>query len=275
MSRYMWLHLLPSKDHAPAAIKNFQAAVEVESGRKLKVLRIDRGGEFTSAEFGVYCTNRGVQRQLTAPYSPQQNGVVERWNQSIVGMARSMLKSKNLLGIFWGKAVATATFILNHAPTCALQGMTLYEAWHGEKPVVHFLHTFGCIAHVKDTRPGLKKLDDRSRRTIFIGYEPGSKANCYDPATKRVVISREVVFEEAAKWKGETEPEASTDDTEPFTARYDVKHVVAGTAPEPQSPPMLATPSTPTAPSPAPIEFATPPEDADLDADHDAEPSTR
>ncbi|WVZ56480.1 hypothetical protein U9M48_007001 [Paspalum notatum var. saurae] len=202
MSRYMWLRLLSSKDQAPAAIKNFQAAVEVESGRKLKVLRTDRGGEFTSVEFGEYCANRGVQRQLTAPYSPQQKGVVERRNQSIVGMARSMLKTKDLPGIFWGEAVSTAVFILNRAPTRALQGSTPYEAWHGEKPAVHFLRTFGCIAHVKDTRPGLKKLDDRSRRTIFIGYEQGSKAfRCYDPTTKRVVISRDVVFEEAAKWK--------------------------------------------------------------------------
>jgi transposase InsO family protein len=122
MSRYMWLRLLSSKDQAPAAIKNFQAAVEVESGRKLKVLRTDRrgGGEFTSVEFGEYCTNRGLQRQLTAPYSPQQNGVVERQNQSVVGKARSMLKSKDLPGIFWGEAVSTAVFILNHMPTRAL-----------------------------------------------------------------------------------------------------------------------------------------------------------
>jgi hypothetical protein len=87
MSRYMWLVLLPSKDHATAAIKNFQASVEVETLRKLKTLRTDCGGEFTSIDFGRYCAERGVQRQLTAPYSPQQNGVVERRNQSIITMA--------------------------------------------------------------------------------------------------------------------------------------------------------------------------------------------
>jgi transposase InsO family protein len=83
----MWLVLLPSKDHATAAIKNFQASVEVETLRKLKTLRTDCGGEFTSIDFGRYCAERGVQRQLTAPYSPQQNGVVERRNQSIITMA--------------------------------------------------------------------------------------------------------------------------------------------------------------------------------------------
>ncbi|WVZ53904.1 hypothetical protein U9M48_004791 [Paspalum notatum var. saurae] len=281
MSRYMWLRLLSRKDQAPAAIKNFQAAVEVESGRKLKVLRTDRGGEFTSVEFGEYCAKRGVQRQLTAPYSPQQNGVVERRNQSVVGMARSMLKSKDLLGIFWGEAVSTAFFILNRAPTHPLQGSTPYEAWHGEKPAVHFLRTFGCIAHVKDTRPGLKKLDNRSRRTIFIGYEQGSKAfRCYNPTTKCVVISRDIVFEEAAKWKWDSEAEASVGGAQPFTVHYDAEHIVTGAVPEPQSPPPApfttpAAPSTPAAPTPAPIQFATPPEDvddADLDADHDDAP---
>ena len=71
MSRYMWLCLLASKDLAPAAIRRFKVAVEVESGRKLKVLRTDQGGEFTSVEFGAYCAEEGVQWQLTAPYSPQ------------------------------------------------------------------------------------------------------------------------------------------------------------------------------------------------------------
>lgn len=87
--------------------------MEVETGRKLKVLRTDRRGEFTSVEFGEYCTSRGVERQLTAPYSPQQNGVVERRNQSIIAMARYMLKSKNVPGYFWGEAVSTAVFNLN------------------------------------------------------------------------------------------------------------------------------------------------------------------
>jgi transposase InsO family protein len=105
---------------APAAIKNFQAAVEVETGCKLKALRTNRGGEFTSAEFGQYCAERGVHRQLTAPYSPQQNGVVERRNQSVVAMARCMLKAKHLPGYFWGEAVSTAVHILNRVPTRAL-----------------------------------------------------------------------------------------------------------------------------------------------------------
>ncbi|WVZ50972.1 hypothetical protein U9M48_002169 [Paspalum notatum var. saurae] len=153
MSRFMWLCLLASKDQAPAAIRRFKAAAEVESGRKLKVLRTDRGGEFTSVEFGVYCAEEGVQRQLTAPYTPQQNGVVERRNQTVVGIARSMLLAKGLPGMFWGEAVTTAVFILNRSPTRSLDGKTPFEARHGERPAVSFLRTFGCVAHVKNTKP--------------------------------------------------------------------------------------------------------------------------
>jgi hypothetical protein len=169
MSRYMWLVLLPSKDYAAAAIKNFQASVEVETGRKLKTLRTDRGGEFTSVEFGRYCAERGVKRQLTAPYSPQQNGVVERRNQSVVTMARCLLKAKRLPGYFWGEAVSSAVHVLNRSPTRALAGKTPFEAWYGKRPHVHYLRTFGCMGHVKYTRPHLKKLDDRSTKMIFVG----------------------------------------------------------------------------------------------------------
>jgi transposase InsO family protein len=89
-SRYMWLHLLASKDQAPTAIKKFQAEAQLECRRKLRVLRTDRGGEFTSKELGEYFANIGVKRQLTAPYTPQQNGVVEWRNQTVVSMARSL-----------------------------------------------------------------------------------------------------------------------------------------------------------------------------------------
>jgi hypothetical protein len=86
-SRYMWLRLLTTKDEAQEALKQFQAAAELESGQRLKTLRTDRGGQFTSASLGKYFADQGVQRQLTAPYTPQQNGVVECRNQTIVGMA--------------------------------------------------------------------------------------------------------------------------------------------------------------------------------------------
>ena len=95
-SRFMWLRLLTTKDEAVAEIRHFKAGVEVETGRKLRLLCTERGGEFTAATFTTYCADEGVGRQLTAPYSPQQNGVVERRNQTIIAAARCLMKEKGV-----------------------------------------------------------------------------------------------------------------------------------------------------------------------------------
>lgn len=124
----MWLTLIASKDEAAAAIKKFKARAELESGRKLKALRTDRGGEFTSIEFGAYMADHGVHHQLMAPYSPQQNGVIERRNQTVVATTRSMMKAKGVPGRFWGEGVHTAVYLLNRSPTKPLDGTTPYEA---------------------------------------------------------------------------------------------------------------------------------------------------
>lgn len=86
-----------------------------------------------------------------------------------------MLKAKSVPAVLWGEAVSTAVFILNRSPTKSLKGMTPFEAWHGRKSDVSFLRTFGCMGHVKKTRPGLTKLEDRSTPMVFLGYKAGSK----------------------------------------------------------------------------------------------------
>ena len=101
--------------------------------------------------------------------------------------------------MFWGEAVATAVFLLNRAPTKAVDGMTPYEAWHGRRPDVSFLRTFGCVAYVKAMKPHMKKLDDHGTPVVFIGYEPGAKAwRFYDPTMHDAVVSSDAVFDEPA-----------------------------------------------------------------------------
>jgi hypothetical protein len=103
----------------------------------------------------------------------------------VVGTARSMMKSKGLLGEFWAKVVATAVYVLNRSPTKGVVGRTPYEAWHDKKPAVNHLRTFGCPSYVKNTSPNLKKLDDRSRPMILVGYELGSIGyKVYDPVSR-------------------------------------------------------------------------------------------
>jgi transposase InsO family protein len=123
LSHYMWVVVLGSKGEAADAIRRTQTAAKVECSRKLRVLHTDNGGEFTSC-----CADESVQRHYSAPYSLQQNGVIERRNQTVVGMARALLKQRRMPVVFWGEAVVTAVYILNRSPTKALNGRTPYEA---------------------------------------------------------------------------------------------------------------------------------------------------
>jgi hypothetical protein len=91
----------------------------------------------------------------------------------VVEMARCMMKSMAMPAMFWGEAVRCAVYILNRAPTRSLNRVTPYEAWNRRKPSVEHLRTFGCIAHMKKTGPGVNKLSDRSVLTVFVGYVRG------------------------------------------------------------------------------------------------------
>lgn len=101
------------------------------------------GGEYTSREFAKFCEEQGILHEITAPYTPQHNGLAERRNRSLVEMARSMLKQKHLPSSFWGEAVCTAAYVLNRCPTKSLNGKVLEEVWSGIKPSVGHLRVFG------------------------------------------------------------------------------------------------------------------------------------
>ena len=249
LSRYMWVMILGSKGEAANAIRRVQVAAEAECGRKLRVLRTDNGGEFTAAEFASYCADEGVQRHYSAPYSPQQNGVVERRNQTVVGMARALLKQRGMPAVFWGEAVVTAVYILNRSPTKALNGMTPYEAWHGRKPAVSHLRVFGCLAFTKELGH-ISKLDDRSTPGVFIGYAEGSKAyRILDPRTQRVRTARDVVFDEGRGWAWDKAVDDGTTPTYDFTIEYVHFEGAGGVG---NSSPSRSTPAPKSPPTPAP-----------------------
>jgi transposase InsO family protein len=131
-SRFMSVVLLSSKDQVDDAIQKFQVRVKCRTGEKLGGLRTDRGGEFNSKNFAEYCLEHGVWRQLTMPYSPQQNGVVERRNGTVVGTAKSMMKVKSMPAWFSGEAILMAIYILNRLPTKSVEGATPFELWYGK-----------------------------------------------------------------------------------------------------------------------------------------------
>lgn len=196
-SRVMWVDMLKTKDEALEAFKRFRDLVENGTERRVKVLRTDRGGEFCSNEFKAYCASAGIYRHYTAPYSPQQNGVVERRNRTVVAMARGFLKEMQMPSYFWGKVVRHAVYILNILPT----GMTPYTAWSGKTPNLDHIRIFGCLAFMKIPSIHTHKLDDRSLPVIYLGKEPGTKAcRLYNPSEKQVYVSRDVVFQETESW---------------------------------------------------------------------------
>jgi transposase InsO family protein len=200
-SRKTWVYLLKEKSAAFEIFKNFKALVEKESGCSIQCLRSDRGGEYTSNSFIEYCRDEGIKRQLTAAYTPQQNGVSERKNRTLLNMVRSMINARNVPKRFWPEAVKWANHVMNRSPTLSVKNITPEEAWSGVKPAVHYFRTFGCIAHVHINDVQRKKLDAKSKRCVLLGISDESKAyKLYDPVDKKIIVSRDVVFEETKGW---------------------------------------------------------------------------
>ena len=204
-SRYMWSILLKEKGEAFERFKKFKAIVERETGAKICTFRTDRGGEFCSREFQNFCETSGICRHLTAPYSPQQNGVVERRNRTLLGMTRSILKHMSMPNYLWGEAVRHSTYLINRVATRVLVSQTPYQVFKRKKPSIEHIHVFGCLGYAKKDIRHLRKLDDRSQKLVHLGTEPGSKAyRLYDPINRKVVVSRDVVFDENKGWNWKT-----------------------------------------------------------------------
>lgn len=161
----------------------------------MQMIRSDNGTEYTSKKFNKFCEDTGVEHQLTAPYSPQQNGTAERKNRTIMEMARCLLHDKDLPKKFWAEAVNTAVFLLNRLPTKALQQKTPFEAWYGYKPELFNLKIFGCLCFSYIPHIKRDELDKKAEPGIFVGYSLISKAyRIYLSHKNKVIVSRDVKF---------------------------------------------------------------------------------
>ncbi|KAK2976697.1 hypothetical protein RJ640_013953 [Escallonia rubra] len=200
-SRKTWVYVLKKKSEVFSNFKRFKALVEKHNGYQSKAMRSDRGRKFISKEFKAFCEENGIRQPLTIPYSPQQNGVVERKNRSIVNMTRSMLKSKNLPKKFWAKAIDCVVYLSNRCLTRSVWNQTPQQAWSGYKLSVSHLKVFGSIVYVHVPDQQRKKLDDKSEKFIFIGYSQQSKGyKLYNPVDKKMKVSRDVTFDEKSSW---------------------------------------------------------------------------
>jgi hypothetical protein len=191
-SRFGYVYLMQRKSESFDKFKEFRAEVEKQTGKYVKALRSDRGGEYLSGDFIGYLREHGILSQLTAPGTPQQNGVSERRNRTLLDMVRSMLSYADLPITFWGHALLTAAYILNHVPSKSVP-LTPRELWAGRKPTLRHFRIWGCPAHVR--RDKGNKMEARSKVCLFIGYPKETKGYLfYDPKEKKVLVSTNVVF---------------------------------------------------------------------------------
>ena len=200
-TRMCWIYFMKFKSEVANIFWKFKAWVENQSKCKMQVIRSDNGTEYTSEKFNKFCENEGIEHQLTAPYTPQQNGVVERKNRTVMEMTRCLLHDKGLPKKLWAEAANTTIFLLNRLPTKALQQRTPFEAWYGYKPRLQNLKTFGCLCFSYIPQVKRDKLDKKAEPGIFVGYSSVSKAyRIYLPQNNKVIVSRDVQFLELDSW---------------------------------------------------------------------------
>lgn len=216
-SRKCWTYLLTEKSEAFKFFKEFKAEAERELGQLLVCLRSDRGGEYSSKEFDENCREHGIKRQLTTAYTPQQNGIAERKNRSVMNMTRCMLLERSVPRIFWTEAVQHSGYILNRSPSKALKDVTPEEKWSNYKPSVEHLRIFGSVAYALVPYEKRIKLNEKSIKCVMFGVSKESKAHrLYNPETEKILISRDVHFDESRgwEWEKEQEKELTWDDDE-------------------------------------------------------------
>ena len=195
--RRVWVFTMKSKDEVLGIFLKWKAQVENQTGRKIKILRTDNGGEYKSDPFQKICQECGIVRHFTVRKTPQQNGVSERMNKTLVEKVRCMLSNAGLGRKFWAEAVTYAQHLVNRLPSSAIGGKTPLEVWSG-KPATDYdsLRIFGSTAyyHVNES-----KLDPRAKKALFMGFSAGVKGyRLWCLEAKKTIISRDVTFDESA-----------------------------------------------------------------------------
>ena len=197
-SRFTWTIFIKSKGEVFSRVKELVPLLERSQDLPVKAIRSDHGTEFENREFLSFCREHGIEHNFSAPYTPQQNGVVERKNRTLEEMARTMLLACNLPKGYWAEAVNTACYILNRAMLRPLIGKTPYELFKGKTPNISHFRVFGCQCFVHNNgKNNLGKFDARSDEGIFLGYASSSKAyKVLNKRTGKVEESIHVKFNE-------------------------------------------------------------------------------
>ena len=197
-SHFTTAFLLRNKSEVADKFAELVALAETQTGKVVKTLRCDNGGEYKSGDMAKFCKQRGIEQKFTPPYTPQLNGVAERMNRTLVECARCMIEHAGLPKTYWGEAIMTSVFLRNRCPTRSIvMDMSPYQVWTERKPVLTNLKVFGCHAFVTVPKQKRSKLDARSIRCRFLGYSEHEKAyRLEEVKTGRVLVSRDAKFME-------------------------------------------------------------------------------
>ncbi|SGY86518.1 BQ5605_C009g05824 [Microbotryum silenes-dioicae] len=197
-SRKQWCLLLTYKSDVFHRLRDWILEVENATGDRVKTIRSDNGGEFTLRTFVDFCVAKGIRRELTIPYTPQQNGRVERTNRTIKEGILALLYSAGADTRLWAEAAKYFVHCKNLLPHAGIHGEVPDTRWYGMAPDVSSLRTFGCRAW--HCLPSVKRtdLDPKAVPLIFVGLDDHAKAyRLFDPATRKILLSRNVVFRES------------------------------------------------------------------------------
>jgi hypothetical protein len=196
-TRYLWTFPLQSKSDTAAAVARWLTEMRGSFGRYPGAFRSDNGGEFSSTFFERLLMERGVQKQTSAPYTPQQNGVSERVNRTLLDMVRAMIKQSQTPPAIWAEAMRHATWLKNRTYASAVQGVP-FTLLYGRRPDMHMVKTFGTKVWVgTDGKRDRKKLDDRAMKCVVVGIDDLAQRayRCLHPAEGyKLYISRNVHF---------------------------------------------------------------------------------
>ncbi|GJV41769.1 putative ribonuclease H-like domain-containing protein [Tanacetum coccineum] len=197
-SRFTWVFFLATKDETSGILKSFITGIENLVDHKVKVIRCDNGTELKNKELNQFCEIKGILRQYSVARTPQQNGVAERRNRTLIEAARTMLADSKLPTTFWAEAVNTACYVQNRVLVVKPHNKTPYELFHGRTPTLSFMRPFGCPVTILNTIDHLGKFDGKADEGFFVGYSLNSKAfRVFNSRTRIVEENLHIRFSES------------------------------------------------------------------------------
>lgn len=193
-----FVYFLKSKEEVLNCLGDFIPMVHNMNNACIKHFRFDNGSEFNNKNVKKLLKKEGIQIEWISPYTPEQNGRIERDNRTVQESARTMLIASGLPKFLWPEAVRTAVYLLNRSTNSNCIGSTPYEMWFGSKPNLSHIKIFGTECFVLiPKQTGRKKWDPKAKKVFLVGYESTNKNfRLYYPETKKVFISSDVRFNE-------------------------------------------------------------------------------